>query len=295
MNVVARWWFPEMPRRRVAVLRLALYAFVVIDVLFVTGWVGGHGPVGGELYQPLLIGRLLPLPTPTPLVVAAIQTALVASAVMAATGRLPRLVGLAVFALYLEWMVVAFSYGKVDHDRFALLVALAVLPTVGAVRWGDRSDDERAGWALRCIQVSVVLTYFLAALAKLRYGGVEWVDSATLMRAVVRRGTALGEQLIDQPGLLHAAQYGLLGFELLSPLMLLRGRIGRLFLAGAVLLHAVTYATITISFLPHVMCLLAFLPLERVAAAWCARRGTSGTAAAPPASSPAPLLPSRSG
>jgi hypothetical protein len=28
--------------------------------------------------------------------------------------------------------------------------------------------------------------------------------------------------------------------------------------------HVMTYATITIIFLPHIMCLLAFLPLERL-------------------------------
>ena len=284
-----------MPRGRAAVLRTVLYGFAVLDVLFITRWAGAHGPVSGELYRPLLIGRLLPLPVPTVLVVAVVQALLVISGGIAATGRLPRLAGTAVFALYLQWMVIAFSYGKVDHDRFALLVALAVLPTVGAARWRDSDHDERVGWALRCVQVAVMLTYFLAAIAKIRYGGLEWVNSATLMRAVIRRGTPLGEALVDQPGILHAAQYGLMGFELLSPLMLVRGRIGRVFLLGAIGLHVVTYATITISFLPHVMCLLAFLPLERLPDLRLPRRGRSGTEAARPASSPAPLLPSRSG
>jgi hypothetical protein len=292
---VTAWWFPAMPRSRAAVLRTILYAFVVFDVLVFTRWIGGHGPLEGALYQPLLIGRVLPLPVPTPLVVTIVQVALVAAAGVAAAGRFPRVAGAVVFALYLEWMVIAFSYGKVDHDRFALLVALAVLPTVGVIRGRDNSVDERVGWALRCIQVAVVLTYFLAAMAKLRYGGPEWVNSATLMRAVVRRGTVVGDLLLGQPGLLVAAQWSLMSFELLSPLMLVRGRVGRVFLAGAVALHVVTYATITISFLPHVMCLLAFLPLERLPLLWSARRGRSGTEAALPASSPAPLLPSRSG
>lgn len=289
------WWFPLMPRNRAAVLRTIIYGFVVLDVLVLTRWIGGHGPLEGVLYRPLLIGRILPLPVPTPLVVTVLQVGLVVAAAVAAVGRLPRAAGAVVFALYLEWMVIAFSYGKVDHDRFALLVALALLPSVGMARWRDSAGDERVGWALRCIQVAVVLTYFLAAMAKLRYGGLEWVNSATLTRAVMRRGTVVGDLLLDLPGVLQAAQWGLMTFELLSPLMLVQGRIGRVFLAGALALHVVTYTTITISFLPHVMCLLAFLPLERLPLLWSSRQGRSGTAAVLPASSPAPLLPSRSG
>ena len=54
------------------------------------------------------------------------------------------------------WMLVAMSYGKVDHDRFAFLVALAVLPTVRRARHGDRSLNESAGWAIRVTQIAVI-------------------------------------------------------------------------------------------------------------------------------------------
>jgi hypothetical protein len=55
--------------------------------------------------------------------------------------------------------------------------------------------------------------------------------------------------------------------------LLKRGRIGRAFLLLAFSFHLVTYASITIIFLPHVMCLLAFLPLERLdPAAWLSSR-----------------------
>ncbi len=289
------WLFSPLPRARVAVLRAIVYPFVFVDVLLTTDWVAMHRHLPGDLYQPLLIGRLLPFPTPTADWVVAVQIALLVAAAVAATGRLPRVAGAAVFFLYLQWMVVAMSYGKVDHDRFAFLVALAVLPTVGRARHDDDAADDRAGWALRCVQVAVVLTYFLAAFAKLRFGGVEWVNSATLVRAVARRGTFLADPLLDYPWVLQATQYGLVAFELASPLLLLPGRIGRAMWAGAVALHAVTFATITIVFLPHVVCLAAFLPLERVPRLRGGRRATSGTAAARPASSPAPPLPSRSG
>ncbi|MCW2571059.1 MAG: conserved rane protein of unknown function, partial [Frankiales bacterium] len=112
------WLFRPVPLGRIAVLRTVAYLFVPIDVLLTTPWVAAHAQVPGTLYQPLLIGRVLHLPTPGPWV-EVLGWVLVLVALAAATGRLPRLLGGVVALLYLEWMVVAFSYGKVDHDRVA--------------------------------------------------------------------------------------------------------------------------------------------------------------------------------
>jgi hypothetical protein len=268
---VTGWLLSPLPVARVAVLRVVAYLFVPVDVLLTTTWVRGHGSVPGELYVPLRIGRLLPLPTPGPWV-EVFQVVLVAAALVAALAavrdRLPRLTGWLVALLYLEWMVVAMSYGKVDHDRFAFLVLLFVLPSVGraALRSPDRS--EAAGWALRVVALAVVATYVLAAVAKLRFGGLEWPEGATLTRAVLRRSTPLSEPLLDLPWVLHAAQYGILVLELVvAPLLLVRWRDERRtwWLAlGFLGFHVMTFSMITIIFLPHCVALLALLPLERL-------------------------------
>jgi len=255
-----------MPKGRVAVLRTILYLFIFVDVLLTTAWVARHADVGTGLYHPLFVGRLLSLPTPTEGVVVGVEIALLVAAGLAATGRMPRLFGAAVFVLYAQWMFIAMSYGKVDHDRFAFLVALAVLPTAGRARWGQTERSEAAGWAIRSIQLAVVATYFLSVFAKLRFGGIEWLAGATLMRAVIRRGTFLAEPLTDWPWLLIAAQFALVAFELSTLLLFVRGRVGGIMLVVALVFHAVTYATIRIVFLPHVMCLLSFVPLERIRA-----------------------------
>lgn len=259
------WWFEPAPRGRIAALRTILYSFIFVDVLLTTAWVARHGLVPGELYEPLLIGRLLPLPVPGPVLVPVIQVTLLIAAGLGATGRWPRAAGILVAVLYFEWMVIAFSYGKVDHDRIAFLVALAVLPTAGPAQWGDQSKDAATGWAVRTIQFAVVLTYFLAAFAKFRFGGIDWATGATLMRSVIRRGTEIGDLLVDWPWVLTAAQWFIIVFELASPLLLIGRRVGRTMLAVCFVFHAVTYATISIIFLPHVVCLLAFLPLEKLA------------------------------
>jgi hypothetical protein len=264
-SALASWLTEAVPRGRIAAFRTVVYLFVAADLVIFTPWVRPHGHVPGELYQPLLIGRLLPLPTPGPVLVDTVFWALLAGALAAASGRAPRLLGWTVFALYFEWMIIAMSYGKVDHDRFAFLVALAALPTAGRARHGDPTPTQRGGWALRVTQLAVVATYFLAAWAKLRYGGPGWMTGSVLARAILRRGTELGDLIAPIPGVLIAAQVGIVAFELLSPLVfVLRGR-GRY---AAVLFfysfHWMTIATITISFMPQQVALTSFLPVERV-------------------------------
>ncbi len=284
-SALGRWWFPPVPLGRVAVFRTLVYGYVLVDVLLTSAWVRQRADTPSVFYRPLLVGRLLPLPTPTTAVVTAVLVALVVSAALALTGRWPRLAGAAVAVLYLEWMVIAFSYGKVDHDRFAFLVALALLATVGRARWGDRSPSEAGGWALRCVQVGVVAAYLLAAVAKLRFGGLAWLDSATLLRAVLRRGTALGEPLAEHPELLHVSQYVIVLLELASPLLFVRGIVGRVALGVAFAFHVMVFATVAILFTPHVVALCSFLPLERIS------RRRSQPGADPAAARPAPAGP----
>jgi len=264
MDAIGRWWFDPLPIARIAWLRSFFYSFIFVDVLLTTSWVARHGAVSTDLYDPLLVGRALSLPQPTRSIVVTTGVVLLGAAGIAATNRLPRLAGSVVAAAYFVWMVIAFSYGKVDHDRFAFLVALCVLPTVGRAHWSDREETEAAGWAIRAIQVAVVLAYFLAAFAKFRFGGLNWATGATLARALVRKGNWISQQLFEMPDVLRATQFGIIAFELLSPLLLVRGRVGYAFLILALLFHAVTFSTISIIFLPHVVCLLAFLPLERL-------------------------------
>jgi hypothetical protein len=262
------WWFRPVPLARIAVFRTIAYLFIPIDVFLTTAWVRAHANVPTQWYQPLLIGRLLHLPIPTSTVVLVVQWALVVAALAAATGRAPRLLGTAVFLLYAEWMVIAMSYGKVDHDRIAFLVALLVLPTIGRARIRDRRSSEAAGWAMAAVLVAVMLTYFLAAWAKIRFGGWNWPTGATLTRAVLRRGTPLSDWTLDVPYLLPASQWVMIAFELAAPLILLvrsnRARIGLVvFLLG---FHLMTYAGLTIIFLPHCVAILSILPWERLTA-----------------------------
>jgi len=284
LSALRGFWTRPVPLARIAVFRTIAYLFVPVDVFLTTTWVSAHADVPTAYYQPLVIGQLLPLPVPTATVVHVVQWALVATALAAATGRAPRLLGSAVFLLYLEWMVIAMSYGKVDHDRIAYLVALAVLPTIGLARWRDKRSSEAAGWAMAAVFVTVMLTYFLAAWAKMRFGGWDWATGSTLTRAIVRRGTVFSDWTLEVPGLLVGAQWAMLALEFAAPLMLLvwsaRARVALVvFLLG---FHLAVYASVTIIFLPHCVAILSILPWERLpdATRWLRSRAGGGHPAA---------------
>ena len=187
-NPVERWFFKPLPLARLAWFRVFVYAFIPIDVLHLHTSGTYHGYADSVFYRKLLAARVLPYPTPTwALVYGALWVTVAISLVLlvlAIRGRTSRVLGYAIAVIYLYDQVIAFSYGKVDHDRMGFILALFVIPTVGRAGLRDRRSSEQAGWALRMVWIGAVATYFLAAMAKLRFGGPHWVNSATLARAV---------------------------------------------------------------------------------------------------------------
>jgi hypothetical protein len=261
------WFFPLLPNSRIAVLRAAIYLFDVVDDLVMVNDVVPKASTSQDFYRPVAAARLIHLPAPQEHVVEGLRAFLVVAALVAATNRLPRLLGWPIAAGHLIWVLYGMSYGKVDHDHLALVVALFVLPTVGRSHPHDHRADERAGWALRCIQLAVVATYTFSVWAKVRYGGVDWPTGATLMWAVERRGTFIGEHLVHAPELLVLAQWVTVVAELAAPVVfVLKGRKLGLAVGFYLSFHLITYAVISIHFLPLVVCWLAFAPLEQIAA-----------------------------
>src|SRR5699024_3574324 len=60
-NGFLRWFMPELPLARVAVFRVFIYIFIIIDVLTISGDVIAHGWTP-EFYQPLWLARVLHIP-----------------------------------------------------------------------------------------------------------------------------------------------------------------------------------------------------------------------------------------
>jgi hypothetical protein len=269
---VGSYWFEAIPRERMVVFSRCIHGVLLLYLLRFDGWVVDHAVVPQEYFQPLALTRLLHLPPPTTVTMTVLRVGLGACCIgaLAVTwlkprrGLLPaaRVLNALVFLGALVWLLWAFSYAKVDHDRLTALVALAVVVVVPGV---GRGDDQLVGWGLRTIQVVFILAYPLSAISKFRKSGFLWANNATFARAIVRRGTPIGKWLLNHGLLLRVGQWAFISFEVLAVFALLREpRTQRLILAGVVGLHLFTYATIAIHFLPHTICILAFAPLEKL-------------------------------
>ncbi|HST80300.1 MAG TPA: hypothetical protein VLL08_01025 [Kineosporiaceae bacterium] len=280
---IRAWFFEPAPQSRIALLRVAIYLFVIDDLFFVVNDVFAHADSSAVLYRPIRLREWLNLPVPQHDYVHVMRWVIIIGCLLCASGRLPRrlgvLVGFVVAAGFTDWVSIGMSYSKIDHDHFALIVAVWVLPTIGVARFGNRTRSEAAGWALLCIQVACVAVYFLSAISKFRYGGLNWPTGSTFAWAITRRGTSLGDLLLNPPWILTASQFLIITLELATPLLLVLRRWPRyLFVIGLWAFHLSTYLTLTIHFLPLVICLLAFLPLESVLA-WIRQRSARPSAA----------------
>ncbi|HEU4541102.1 MAG TPA: hypothetical protein VFR23_08235 [Jiangellaceae bacterium] len=266
MRRVIDWWITPIPLARIAFLRIAVYLFLIYDVLRLSNDVipQGYAP---ELYDPTFLARFFQLPAPTPEVGQALRVIIVVGTIIVASGRLPRIGGWIVAAAFQVWLLYSIGFGYVYHDHMALAIACWVLPTVGRAGFHDQRESEAAGWAIRCIQLAVVLTYFGSAFMKwIRAGSpITWANSSVFTWAIMRRGSDLARWTLEQPMILRAVQWLIILAEFASPIVLfLRGRLLAFAIVFFLSFHLMTFLALGIHFLPTVICWLAFMPLERL-------------------------------
>ena len=265
-----------VPRARIAAFRVLVYAFLPLDVLLLRPWGAAHGHVDPDLYRPLMIGRILPLPTPTPTLVH--RASSTGARRRGGRARRPRSCATcahgcrpgsasALFLLYLEWMVISFSYGKVDHDRFALPAG----PGRAAHRRARRAaghDAVAGGWVGAAHGSGRRGGDLLPRRG--RQGAVRRVGLGQLHHRSRGRSSVaapmLADPLLQLPWTLQLTQWFILTLEFVSPPCCSSGRGSSSTLVAFLLgFHVMTFLMIRIIFMPHVVCLAAFLPLERVA------------------------------
>ena len=291
--LLARWWdgywYEAVPLRRLAVFSRIIHLTVLVTVWRIDTWVPLHASAPRSFWEPVWLARVAHIPPPTGTTMTLLRVLLTLAAVGAIAvarpvespllRRLARSLNAAVFAGYALWLIWAFSWSKVDHDRLTIMVALAVLVAVPGVGAGT---SRRGGWALRTVQVVFVAAYPLSALSKIQKSGWLWANQATFARAIIRRGTWFGNLMVHQGFLLKVGQWAFISLEVVSVLALWRSRprVQRATLIGILGLHVFTWLAISIHFLPHSICLTAFLPLERLERRWRSARGDAADTAA---------------
>jgi hypothetical protein len=169
------------------------------------------------------------------------------------------------------------SYGQVFHTEHLLVLQLGILAAAALLEPVAPGAKTWPGWPLRLSMGVVVAVYVVAGIAKLRYGGIDWLTGDVLRSHVAADN--LRKVLLDDP---HSALGGWLAgtvwiwppigvltiaVELGAPLALIPGRIRYVWVAIAWSFHVGVLVLMWISF-PYQLtgvAYAAFLPVERLA------------------------------
>ena len=189
------------------------------------------------------------------------------------------------------------SWGQLLHFENLMTLHLIVLAAAPAAdvwsfdarsaRGSDTVDAEsvRYGWPLALAALITAVTYVIAGVAKLRYGGLDWLSGDTLRHHVAYSanrldligGTppVLAEAAVRFTPVLGAAAVLSVVLELTAPLALLGPHMRNTWVGAAWLMHVGILLTMAVGF-PSPLFGVAFAPLyalERPVAWWSARPG----------------------
>jgi hypothetical protein len=181
------------------------------------------------------------------------------------------------------------SWGQLLHfENLVVLHLIVVSLSPAADRWSlDARRHQRVpreatayGWPIALTALVVVVTYVITGVAKLRYGGLDWITGDTLRNHVAysaARLDLLGGDPSPVAGWAVRASWGwtpaaalTVVIELAAPVALLGGRIRTLWVAAVWLLHLGIAATMLIVF-PSPLFLVALAPFYRVERLWTDR------------------------
>lgn len=303
----ARWLAPEAPAERLAAVRILVGAFAFLYLALRLPHILSYLSFPARQFEP--VGVLSPFgaPPPAALVVAAMALALLATLGFALGWRF-RLTGPAAGALLLWTLSYANSWGQIFHTENALVVSVLVL---GLTRAADATSLDahrrraaappphaRYGWPLRLLCALVVATYFLAGIAKLRWGGPGWMGGTVLRDTIAAdslRKILLGsshspiaEALLGQAWLFRGLAVLTLVVELGAPIALVHRRAAIVWVLSVIAFHLGVLVLMAIVF-PYPLSGVAFAPFFRAErlTGWVAarisrfreRRSTSGSPA----------------
>ncbi len=277
-----------------------LAAFRILSGLFALGYLLARLPVFLQLgrrdaadFSSVGLAQLIAEPVGRSVVTLVVVVA-IAAGVGFVVGAWFRLSGPLFAVAMLMLCTYRSSWGQLLHfENLMVLHLLVVSVAASADVWSvdarrrrrrpHRSERPDYATPLRLACIVVVITYVVAGVAKLRYGGLGWVDGDTLRNHVAYTAarldllggepSPLARPFVERAWLAQPLAVGAVAIELLAPIALLGGRYRTIWVTAAWAMHAGIAALMLIVF-PYPLFLVAFapfFPLERCVAAVRAR------------------------
>jgi len=175
------------------------------------------------------------------------------------------------------------SWGQLLHfENLMVLHLMIVAVSPAADAWSfdaarnarKRTKDEVAyGWPLGLAGMVVVLTYVISGIAKLRYGGPQWVLGDTLRNHIAYSAARLdlldanrspiAEYIIDRAWIFPPMAAAAVILELAAPIAFVRGRPRDIWVFAVWTMHVSIFASMLVGF-PYPLFGVAFAPFYRL-------------------------------
>jgi hypothetical protein len=305
-RAVGRWLAPVVPAERLAAVRMLVGTFAVIYLASRIPHLVSYVSFPARQFAPVGVMTALAQPPPAAAVYLVVGLTWLAALAFALGWRW-RVTGPAAGLLLLVTLTYANSWGQIFHTENGLVLFVLVL---GVTRAADTTSLDargrpapaphaRYGWPLRLLCLVVVATYFLAGIAKLRWGGPGWMGGTVLRDTIAAdslRKVLLGsshspiaEALLGQVWLFRGLAILTLVVELGAPIALLHRLAARAWVLAVLGFHLGVLALMAI-FFPFPLSGVAFAPFlrpERVTG-WIGARIRSSRSSRAPAGSRAP-------
>lgn len=280
MKRVNRWLMAPAPAERLAVLRLLVLGYATAFLVVRSGafWTSAARPP----WQWRPVGVLWFIDdAPSAWSVRTLFVVAIVVGVAATAGWRYRFTGPVFAVVFLVVTTHRLSWGSVLHTEHLVILhvlVVAVAPAAAAWSWDARRcavppPDPRFGWPVRAMAVATVVGYVVAGVAKVRYGGSEWLVGDVLrhhiafdnLRKVLLgdHHSGLGGWVVRFDAVFPPLALATVLVELAAPLALLGGRLRTVWVVGAWGFHVGIVALMAIAF-PYHLTGLAYAPLFAV-------------------------------
>ena len=273
-----RFWFAPASPVGLAVCRALFFGYLAARVA-PDARVAPWGGVGDAFWMPTHLFALAGLGVAPAAVLHAVDLLWSVALLLACVGLATTIATRASLVLGVYVLGLPQCFGKIDHWSGLLVLLMAIL---ACARCGDacsidallaRRHARRAGrevqharpsgeyrWPVQLVRVTMVLVFFAAGVAKLRFSGLAWLDPHNMAIILVqphyaldRALPALGLAVAGIPALTGTLALLTLLAEVLSPLALLGG------VPAALLVGALLAMQLGIAFLLGVHASVPFL------------------------------------
>jgi hypothetical protein len=271
----------DAPPQRLAALRILVGTFAVVYLLVRLPVFSGLDDRDDATYRGIGVLAWFPDPLPPALVTTLLIVALISGGAFIA-GAMFRLSGPTFAVAMLVLTTIRSSGGQLLHFENLVVLHLLIVGVAGAADAWSIDDHLRARraearrrtadyrWPLICACLVMVISYVIAGIAKLRYGGLDWVIGDSLRNHVAYSAARLdllggtpspvARWVVGETWLFRPMAAASVLIELAAPVALLGGWVRNGWVAMAWLMHASIAALMFVVF-PYPLWLVAFAPL----------------------------------